>query len=599
MKFSQKAFASIFGLGVVIGLYLFLYRPDDGGSKPITTVPSSVKKSDGGLVWMFDIEKISKGEIIAAAAIQGLANRNGPRVFLRQTDRFWPLSYSYYKNYREKIDAAVLAQFPSPDHYWIDYYTRTQGYEFRQVADLKELVERNADVIKGAVRTGAGDSNAEAVAATIAGIHDLVPVSDEAVKSCPALATLPVMIDLRERFPSNATAEVKLKSLEWAIEEFLPKTSKSNLLSYFPSQFGYLTFDLAISRRMFCYNLSHLNPKATDEESRKFLANPWTTSGLSHEQENRLLNRVFEHLEPYSMVWGWDAQSENAIATRVAKNGSAATCCVASNLSFHASVPADNAMMPRQRKLEPDAVKLEDKYYIAFVSGAGDAAHTATSLMCTGRWLYSSRGKVPMNWTVSPYLVKTAPALMESYYKQRTSNDYFVNETSGYGYNHPSHIDAAYLMGYAEKIKATSVLADTHYCDLWWHTGIQPESRLREWQAATGMRGFFSWQQPQKVVYPPGGPLEIQSERFFTDYWPKDDPNKTPRALANSLIAQMKDVSRPWFTVIYDLDPNFAEETMKLLPQDQFKAVLMDEFFIAAEKAKEKVEGRSVKPPEE
>ena len=593
MKSAQSPFRTMLtkfilcGVMLISGLWL-VSLPQVKGAEP-APAPAPV-------ISLLDIEKLSKGEIIAAATIQGLANRNGPTVFLRQTNRFWLLSFSFYKGYKERIAPNALAKYPSADYFWIEYYSKKCGYRFDKVNSLDELLKRHANVVKGAVRIGGDDPNAEAVAATIAGLQDLIPVNDVAASHCTALAKLPVVVDLRQRFPANATPAEKLESVQWAIREFLPKTSTSTLLSYFPAQFGYLTFDLAVNKRMFCYNLGNVDLKATDKESLRILAKKWTPSGLSHEEESKLLDMIFGHLQPYGMVWGWDAQSENAIARRAARNGSAVTCCAANNLSFHASVPAKSATMPRQRRLIPDRLILEDKYYIAFVSGAGDAAHTSVALMCNGRWLYSGRGKVPMNWTVSPYLVKTMPGMMEAYYDQRSPNDYFVNETSGYGYNHPSFIGQEFLMGYAERIKVTSALADTHFTDLWWHTGIRPESRLREWQAATGMDGTFSWQQPQRVIYPENGPIEICSERYFTDYWPKDDPKKTPQALADSLVRQLKDVPRPWFTVIYDLDPNFASETMALLPADQFKAVLMDEFFLAAAKAKDKVKGRCVPP---
>jgi hypothetical protein len=548
------------------------------------------------IVSVLDIEKMSGGEIISAVGIQGLANRNGPKVFLRQTNRSYRLAFSFYKVFKERISAETLAKYPSPDFFWIDYFSKTRGYQFEQVANLDELVKRHSDVIKGAVRIGSNDSTAVAVAATIAGLQDLVPVSDESAAHSPALASLPVIVDLRERFSDKTPPDVKAKSLEWAIGEFLPKTISHSIFSYASSGMGCVSLDYPISKKMFCYNLGHLDIKATDKETLKLLAKDWTTSGLSHAEESRLLDMVLAHLQPYGMVWGWDSQSENAIANRAAKNGSAVTCCAASNLSFFESIPPKNVMMPRQRHLDPANVTVEEKYYIAFVSGAGDAVHTSTSLMCNGRWLYSGRGKVPMNWTVSPYLVKTLPGMMETFYDQRSPNDYFVNETSGYGYNHPSWIPPEYLFGYAEKIKEVSALADTHYTDLWWYSGIQPASRFFEWMAATGMDGFFGWENPQSVIYTPQGPLLIKSERYFKHYWPKDDPTKTPQALADSLMAQLKDVPRPWFTVIYDLDPNFAAETMALLPADQFKAVLMDEFFMAAAKAKGKVEGRVVHP---
>ncbi|MEX1117350.1 MAG: hypothetical protein WEB60_01020, partial [Terrimicrobiaceae bacterium] len=531
-----------------------------------------------------------------ATTIQGLANRQGPKVFLRQVNRIWPVAFSFYenRNYREKIGEEVLTKFPSPDHFWIDYYSKKWGYDFQEVPNLAELIEKNNGVIKGVVRLGDDNPNAEAAAATIAGLQDLIIVNDEAVKHSPGLAELPVVVDLRERYAKEGTPERNLKNVEWTIQEFLPGTNSALLFSYKPAQFGYLIFDFAIMNKGFVYHLGSVDPKATDPESLKFLAKETTPAGLTHTDQDRMVNKIYEHLKPHGMVWGWDAQSENAIARRAGRNGSAVTCCTANNVSFHAAVPARDAMMPRQRRLNPDDVKVEDKYYITFISGAGDAAHTHTGLMCNGRWLYSGRGKVPFNWTVSPYVVETMPGMMEAYYEQATDNDYFVNETSGYGYTHPFAIPHEFLPGYAAKIKEASALADTHYTGLWW-SGIQPESVRREWLKATGMSGFFSWSTPQKVIFTEGGPTEIQSERFFRPhYWPKEDSSLTPAAHAAGLMAQMKDVPKPWFIVIYDLDPNFAEETMKLLPEDDFKAVLMDEFFIAADKAKDKVEGRTV-----
>lgn len=567
-------------------------KPQVGSSE----MPASDQAKSGGVVWVLDVENISRGEIITATSVQGLANRNGPKVFLRQTSRFWPVSFSFYENrgYREKIGEEVLSRYPSPDFYWIEYYTKKWGFDFREVANVDELIERNKEVIQGVVRLGDNNPNAEVAAATIAGLQDLIIVNDEAVKHRPELGDLPVVVDLRERYKGEATPERKRENVEWTIQELLPKTSQREIFSYMPSQFGYTTFDYAIRNKLFCYHIGNVDIHAKDPESLKFLAQETTPSGMTHADQYHMLNKIFEHMTPYGMVWGWDPQSENAIARRAGKKGGAVTGATGNNMSFHAAVPARSAMMPRQRTLTPDDVQLEDKYYITFVSGAGDTAHAHTGLMCQGRWLYSGRGRVPMNWTVSPYVVKTMPGMMEHFYEKATANDYFVNETSGYGYNHPFAIPHDYLFGYADKIRETSKLADTHYTGLWWYD-IEPKSLLREWQKATGMKGFFTWKAPQQAVFTEGGPTEIHSERFFLPhYWPKEDSSKTPQAHASGLMAQMKDVPKPWFIVIYDLDPNFAEETMKLLPEDQFKAVLMDEFFIAAEKAKDSIQGRAV-----
>ena len=557
-------------------------------------------KDSASTVLVINIDKLSRDEIVAATAVQGIANRSEPSVFLRTVDKFWPVSFSFYPFYKERISPEMLSKFPSPDDFWLDYLGKKWGYKYKTVTDLDELVRLNLDKIKGVVRLREFTPEALSVAATIAGQRDLIPVSDETAMRWPALANLPIIVDLRDRFPKDISLEILRKVLQWAVAEYLPGSDKENAFSYCPGQFGYLTLDLAISRRMYCYNLGHFDPKGDDlpDEAKKILMRP-SPSGLSREEEHRLLDQILSHLNPYSMVWGWDQESEDGIATTVAKYGCAVTCCTANNLSFYLRVPSHQEMMPRQRQLKESDVKVEDKYYIAFVSGAGDAAHTATSLMCNGRWLYSARGKVPMNWTISPYLVEKAPGLMECYYEMASPNDYFVNETAGYGYNHPGRLPDKFLFGYAEKIKAASLLADTHYQDLWWQNGIQPESKRRDWEAATGLNGYFFWEGPQRIVFPPGAPIEISSERFFKDYWPKDDPQKTPQALAQSLMRQLADTGtqRPWFTVIYDLDPNFAAETMALLPKDKFKAVLMDEFFMAASKARSSIESHAVGSP--
>ena len=73
---------------------------------------------------LLDIEKLSKGEIIAAAAIQGLANRISPGVFLRQTNHNWLVSFSYYKCFKQRIAPETLAKYPSADFFWVDYYSK-------------------------------------------------------------------------------------------------------------------------------------------------------------------------------------------------------------------------------------------------------------------------------------------------------------------------------------------------------------------------------------------------------------------------------------------------------------------------------------------
>jgi hypothetical protein len=49
----------------------------------------------------------------------------------------------------------------------------------------------------------------------------------------------------------------------------------------------------------------------------------------------------------------------------------------------------------------------------------------------------SGRGKIPMNWTISPALVDFAPMMLNYYYRKATTNDCFVSGPSGLGYAMP------------------------------------------------------------------------------------------------------------------------------------------------------------------
>ena len=49
----------------------------------------------------------------------------------------------------------------------------------------------------------------------------------------------------------------------------------------------------------------------------------------------------------------------------------------------------------------------------------------------------SGRGKMPMNWTISPALADFSPQMLNYYYGKATQNDCFVSGPSGMGYAMP------------------------------------------------------------------------------------------------------------------------------------------------------------------
>ena len=81
----------------------------------------------------------------------------------------------------------------------------------------------------------------------------------------------------------------------------------------------------------------------------------------------------------------------------------------------------------------PKKPQLENKIYVTVFLSDGDniqyCQHALPEL-----WKNKSRGKIPINWTVSPGLVDLGPQLLNYFYRTATPNDVIVSGPSGLGY---------------------------------------------------------------------------------------------------------------------------------------------------------------------
>ncbi|MEO5712688.1 MAG: discoidin domain-containing protein [Luteolibacter sp.] len=86
----------------------------------------------------------------------------------------------------------------------------------------------------------------------------------------------------------------------------------------------------------------------------------------------------------------------------------------------------------------PKMPALENKVYVAIIISDGDnIQYTQHAMRKNWERTASSRGKVPLNWTIAPGLVDIAPGIMNYYYSTATPNDCFVTGPSGMGYLMP------------------------------------------------------------------------------------------------------------------------------------------------------------------
>ncbi len=150
--------------------------------------------------------------------------------------------------------------------------------------------------------------------------------------------------------------------------------------------------------------------------------------------ETRLFKSFLNDMTPgKSIMVGWYEDQERALMTVGAQCG---ISCVPADFFSNPTVFAQDIDI--NIKSVPDMPELENKIYIALYFSDGDNIQYVMNAM-REYWSdgVSSRGKIPVNWTISPALVDIAPGMMNYYYKNSTDNDCFVSGPSGMGYTMP------------------------------------------------------------------------------------------------------------------------------------------------------------------
>ena len=135
-------------------------------------------------------------EAVAVACVQGIVNRDGPRVY-------------------------VLSSGNARPQFWLDTLSQEPGWLAGKkrvpLADLDALVALAGKRLKGAV---VWDPEAPAtlnVATTIAGVKDAVVLSPELAERSLARWNLPILDDLRGRFDGAGSGSKKNDAYRWAV----------------------------------------------------------------------------------------------------------------------------------------------------------------------------------------------------------------------------------------------------------------------------------------------------------------------------------------------------------------------------------------------
>ena len=148
--------------------------------------------------------------------------------------------------------------------------------------------------------------------------------------------------------------------------------------------------------------------------------------------ERVLLDKMLKDMTPgRDIVLGWYPEERSGVGEATKYGLSTVPADFFENTTVYTAVNKPVKIPP-----VPKRPKLENKVYAAVYISDGDNIQYCQHAMAK-IFEQSGRGKMPMNWTVSPALADFSPMMLNYYYRKATTNDCFVSGPSGLGYAMP------------------------------------------------------------------------------------------------------------------------------------------------------------------
>ena len=411
------------------------------------------------------------------AALQGLANRETPRLYLLYCREFG-------------VDT---------DRFWLDWFRGEDGWlkaaEPRVLPDLEAAVAQFRDSFNGLVIYDGNVPATAAIASTAAGVEGLLPVRyDPSANSVYSRLvreqSLPVKLWLVHQdgsplftgrapvpdlaLPSSGSA--KIDAYRWAIERYLkPGRCGAGVAAYYvdafwltrPTQGGpdmhtLSNHDWFIARRAFFFDLSPWGDEPPiDDPGQRFGADkqclldvlmllcrnanqgivriggfpPWpfkyTTHGKAGRHEGVPTEWEFTRLiSQFNAYKEADAAGVGGIAN--------ASFCQHYPLKDRYHQPNSKPTLAdwRARGFVNDTGQVAHRLYVGHYVGDYDAPSWLNKAV-PAFFRDPRRGQVPLGWAFDPNLADRAPQAMVYAYRHATTNDFFIAGDSGAGYLNP------------------------------------------------------------------------------------------------------------------------------------------------------------------
>lgn len=149
-------------------------------------------------------------------------------------------------------------------------------------------------------------------------------------------------------------------------------------------------------------------------------------------REKVLLDKFLKQMTPgRDLVLGWYPEERSGMGEPTRYGLTTVPADFFENTTVYSAVNKPVKIYP-----VPKRPKLEKKVYAAVYISDGDNIQYCQHAMAK-IYEQSGRGKLPLNWTISPALVDFSPSMLNYYYRKASSSDCFVSGPSGLGYIMP------------------------------------------------------------------------------------------------------------------------------------------------------------------
>lgn len=397
------------------------------------TAPAEVP-SETILVPHYDDQERGYWDMLMFACLQGLANREEPRV------------YAYYEQ------KSMQRWYDRPNHdvdldrrIFYEWYSEDAGYDwldFRELEDPYQLFEELDPLpFEGYVILDEEVPRTANVAANYASTENLLPVREVFLEE-RGLPDIEVVHDLRGTHKGVRFTEMnRRETYEWAIEHQFPETNHGLAANLATPDDPHVDADAKLP-----VNYFYTSNRARDYTvaNRGFFMSLASKPG---DPTRALKTRVLEGLDRHAYMFGWHQGGyEGQHIHHLSENGVLAlgASTYAANFSFHSRVEipdaVENFRAQGQKLVGEDVGPIDDKIYVAFVISDGDSLNFLMRRAQGGQWQLDARGDIPVGWEMQALLADEGPAILDMFARTATENDHFVGGVSGVGYHYPAYM---------------------------------------------------------------------------------------------------------------------------------------------------------------